>query len=66
MGLLAGRLVRTGAVLEQVPVQEVEFCGDDRLVLVEEGGVMPSVDLQDFRSGCHRRISSLPTSSIHR
>jgi hypothetical protein len=52
MGLSAGRFVRTGAVLEQVPVQEVEFRGDDRLVLVEEGGVMPSVDLQDFRAGC--------------
>ncbi|HVT71039.1 MAG TPA: hypothetical protein VHF26_25055 [Trebonia sp.] len=34
-----------------MPAQEVQLCGDDRLVLVEEGGVMRAVDLEDFALG---------------
>jgi hypothetical protein len=35
-------------LLEQMPTQEVNFPGDGLLALVEEGGVMPAVDLQDL------------------
>jgi hypothetical protein len=50
-GSCAGRMLGAVILPEQVPAQEVEFGGHHRLVLVEEGGVVPAVDLNDLACG---------------
>jgi hypothetical protein len=45
------QVILARAIVEQVAAQEVEFSGDDGLVLVEEGGVVRAADLEDLACG---------------